>query len=275
MPLTLRWKGSAGFAVEGDGLRPETLGGPADSARRIEVSAGNGTVELGDLFAIDGDGGDGSLVFEGDLRSVRGLGSGMGAGRIEVRGEAGPAVGSGMTGGTIVVDGSVGPWAGAEMRGGMIRVGGSAGDFAGAALPGSRVGMREGVILVAGDAGADVGLAMRRGVIAVGGRMGDGAGRGMVAGSVFGFGPVGRHPGAGMKRGTLALFGLVDADSSPILPTFEPSGSFRPHVLTLYLRQLAGWGFAVPPGAFAGRVRRYNGDRVAGGKGEILVASGG
>jgi len=273
MPMTLRRQGGGGPIVDGDGLRPETLNGPAADARRLRVPVGNSTAEVGELFEVDGDGGDGHLIFEGDLRSVRGLAAGMASGRVEVRGDAGPALGRGMAGGSIDVEGSAGAWAGAEIRGGMIRVRGRAGDHLGAALPGGRVGMRDGVILVDGDAGADVGLAMRRGLIAVGGRAGDGLGRGMVAGSIFAFGPVGRHPGSGMKRGTLALYGLDDPDA-PGLPTgFEPSGTFRPHTLAIYLRRLLDWGFAVPEAAFAATVRRYNGDRVEGGRGEVLVAA--
>ena len=273
MPLTLTWNGPIGRAVDGDDLRPESLALPAADAACLLVPAGNSTVELGELFRVEGDGGDGVLIFEGDLRPVRGLASRMEEGRVLVRGDAGPRLGSGMLGGSIEVEGSVGRWAGAEMRGGLIRIRGDAGDLLGAALPGSRLGMRGGVILVDGDAGDDVGLALRRGLIAVGGRMGEGAGRGMIAGSIFGFGPVGRGLGSGMKRGTLALFGAGGpADFEPA-PSFEPSGSFRPHVLDLYLSRLRGLGFDVPGAAFASPIRRYNGDRLEGGRGEILVGS--
>ena len=270
MPLTLRPRTTAGPIVDGDGLRPETLAGPADDARRIRLGVGNASAEVGELFEVEGDGGDSSVIFEGDFRKVRGLATGMATGRVEVRGDAGPMLGLGMLGGSIEVRGDVGPWAGAEMRGGLIRVRGSAGDFLGAALPGSRVGMRDGLILVDGGAGEDVGLAMRRGLIAVGGRSGDGLGRGMVAGSIFAFGPVGRHPGSGMKRGTLALFG---PEAPELSPSFEPSGSFRPHFLTIYLRELRDRGFAVPEAAFAAAVARYNGDRIEGGRGEVLACS--
>ena len=270
MPLTLRPRTTAGPIVDGGGLRPEALAGLADDARRVRLGVGNASAEAGDLFELEGDGGDSSLVFEGDFRKARGLASGMASGRVEVRGDAGPMLGMGMVGGSNEVRGSVGPWAGAEMRGGLIRVRGSAGDFLGAALPGSRVGMRDGLILVDGDAGEDVGLAMRRGLIAVGGRSGDGLGRGMVAGSIFAFGPVGGYPASGMKRGTLALFGPGEPD---LLPSFEPSGSFRPHFLTIYLRELRDRGFAVPEAAFAAPVVRYNGDRIEGGRGEVLVGS--
>jgi len=269
MPLTLEWKGPIGRPVDGEGLRPETMAGAAREVARLPVPAGNATAELGELFRVEGDGSDGHLIFEGDLRPVRGLASGMAWGRVELRGEAGPRLASGMLGGSVEVEGSAGAWAGAEMRGGLLRIRGDAGERLGAALPGSRVGMRDGVILVDGGAGPDAGLALRRGTIAVGGRLGLGAGRGMVAGSIFGFGPVDRGAGAGMKRGTLALFGL---DGPELLPSFEPSGTLRPDFLTIYLRELRVLGFPVPEAAFAAPIRRYNGDRVVGGRGEVLVA---
>jgi formylmethanofuran dehydrogenase subunit C len=271
MALRFVWNGGGGPPIDADAIRPGAFAGlDAAGAARVEVGAGNVMVPLGVLAKIEGDGADGLLIFEGDLRRVAGLGSGMASGRIEVRGDIGPRLGAGMTGGEIEVSGSAGIWAGAEMAGGSIRIRGDAGDCLGAALPGSRLGMREGVILVDGDAGEDVGLAMRRGLIAVGRRTGPGLGRSMIAGSIFAFGPIGRAAGAGMKRGTLALFGGDDPDGG-LLPTFAPSGTFRPHTLSIYLRQLAAWGFAVPEAASSAPVRRYNGDLVEGGQGEILV----
>jgi formylmethanofuran dehydrogenase subunit C len=272
MPLTLTWKGPIGRAVDGEGLRPDTLAGPIDEVARLEVRAGNGTVELGELFQLKGDGGDGHLIFEGDLRPVGGLASGMASGRVDVRGDVGPRLGSGMVRGSIEVEGSAGIWAGAEIRGGLLRIMGNAGNLLGAALPGSRLGMREGVILVDGDAGDDVGLGLRRGLIAVRGRMGQNPGRGMIAGSIFGFGPVGRGVGSGMKRGTVALFGTGAQRDFELLSTFEPSGSFRPHVLALYLKHLRSLRFDVPESAFASSIQRYNGDRVEKGRGEVWVA---
>lgn len=117
MPLTLTWNGPSGCPVQGDGLRPETLGNRAAEVARLRVPVGNGSAELGELFRLEGDGGDGHLIFEGDLRPVRGLASGMVTGRVEVRGDVGPRLGSEMVGGSIEVEGSAGHWAGAEMRG--------------------------------------------------------------------------------------------------------------------------------------------------------------
>jgi formylmethanofuran dehydrogenase subunit C len=276
MPLTLLWRDATHLPVEAEGLRPDALSPlPAAEAARTTVAVGNGSAELGDLFQVEGDGEDGHLMIEGDLRHVRRIGEAMASGRLTIRGDVGAGLGNAMSGGLIEVQGAVGDWAGAEMRGGRLHIRGSAGRFLGSALPGSRLGMREGVILVEGSIGHDAGLAMRRGLIAVSGPSGDDLGRGMVAGSVFVFGPIGARGGAGMKRGTLALFGLDDPSVTALPPTFTPSGRSRPPFLTIYLWQLVRWGFPVPEAAFSGAVERYNGDLAVHGQGEALVWCGG
>ncbi len=273
MPLELQWLGATRLPVSADDLLPEALAplSPAERAR-WPLRVGNGSVPLAELFRIDGSSDDGHLVLEGDLRQVRGLGRGMTAGSISIRGDVGAELGAEMAGGTIEVEGSVGDWAGAGLRGGHLRVKGNAGRFLGAAYPGSRSGMREGVILIEGSVGDDAGLAMRRGLIAIAGESGEGLGRALIAGSLFAFGPVGRLAGAGMKRGTLALFGLTAPSNPELLPTFAPSGRSRPPFLTIYLRRLRQWGFPVPESAFAGTLDRYNGDLGTRGQGEVLIA---
>ena len=127
--------------------------------------------------------------------------------------------------------------------------------------------MREGVILVDGAVGEEAGRRMRRGLIAVAGAAGDGPGRGMIAGSLFVFGPLGSYAGLGMKRGTIAAFG---AEKTELLPTFVSSGHFRFPFLTIYLKQLASWGFPIPPDVFSLEMERYNGDLAERGQGELL-----
>ncbi len=266
MPLTLTWLGSTSFPVEAVGLRPDDLSQVEFAKQTIPV--GNASAEVGELFRVSGEGGDGRLVLEGDLSHLRGLGQALASGSITVRGPVGPRLGAEMTGGTIDVEGNVGGWAGAEMRGGVIRIRGNAGEGLGAAFPGSRVGMRDGVILVDGSSGDDAGLAMRRGLIAVSGASGKGLGRGMIAGSIFACGPVGTFPGASMKRGTIVL---MEGTEASLLPTFAPVGPVRPPFLAVYLKTLHRWGFRLPETAFSVPWERYNGDLVETGQGEILV----
>jgi formylmethanofuran dehydrogenase subunit C len=240
-------------------------------ATRQPLPVGNTVIEAGELFAIEGDGNDGHIRFEGDLRSVRGIGQGLSAGAIEVRGDAGGLLGAEMTGGSIDVEGNVADWAGAEMRGGFLRIKGQAGDSLGGAFPGSRLGMREGVILVEGSIGDGAGSVMRRGLIAVSGRAGDDLGRSMIAGSIVVAGATGNRLGAGMKRGTVVVLGSPADRPTALLPTFVPSGRYRPPFLALYLARLRDWGFPVPAPAFSASLERYNGDLAERGQGEIWL----
>src|SRR4051812_47483305 len=126
MSLTLTWRSVTSLPVDGSTLCPETFKGlSADEACRRPLRLGNATVDLGELFAVAGDGGDERLTVEGDLVHVHGLGRGLSAGHLLIKGEAGPQLGAEMTGGLIEVEGPVGDWAGAEMRGGRIAIRGS------------------------------------------------------------------------------------------------------------------------------------------------------
>ncbi len=271
MPLTMRWKGSTSLPVEGESLRPDGFAGLSSAEVAVRhLLVGNAEAEIGDLFEVSGDCGDGTIILEGDLRHVNRIGRGMSGGSIAIRGSVGVGLGQGMLGGAVALDGLAGDSAGMGMRGGILRIRGSAGDNLGGCEPGARLGMRGGVILLDGDAGHDAGHVMRRGSIAVSGRCGDGLGRGLVAGSLFAFGAAGSSIGLGMKRGTIALFG---SDPPQIGPGFAPSGRDRPTFVTIYLRRLRECGFPVAQVAFAGTMTRYNGDRTERGQGEILVAT--
>jgi formylmethanofuran dehydrogenase subunit C len=266
LQLRCTYKGSV--PVEAPCVAPDLLAGMNTSQiAALPVQHGNAVATLGDFFTITGDPADADVVIEGDCTRIKWLGTKMAGGRLTIRSPVGTHLGSTMTGGTIEVHGDADDWVGAEMRGGLIRVHGSAGNHAGAAYPGSRRGMRGGELLVNGNAGDELGAVMRRGLIAVGGRVGAFAAAGMVAGSMFVFGPFGPNPGAGMKRGTLAAFG----PSPELLPTFRYDCTYRPAFMDLYLRRLAAHGFVVRAG---GPVRRYRGDLVALGMGEILISTG-
>jgi formylmethanofuran dehydrogenase subunit C len=266
--MTLTWASDTRIPVEAECITPDNLQGksPGEIAL-LPVQHGNAQVPLGEFFRVSGDAGDGRLVIEGDCSRVKWIGAGMSSGEITVRGDAGMHIGAEMTGGRIEVHGNVSDWVGAEMGGGHLHVHGNAGHLAGAAYRGSRLGMRGGVLLIDGKAGHEVGAGMRRGLIAVGGEVGDFAGVSLIAGSLFLFGPCGARAGAGMKRGSLAFLG-----SSPaLLPTFRYTCTYDPVFLRPYLRRLREWGFAVQDHHLGGSWRRYAGDLVALGKGEILI----
>jgi formylmethanofuran dehydrogenase subunit C len=266
--LLLKYKSTTTIPIEAEVITPEQFVGktPAEIAR-LPVQHGNAQAPLGEFFVVEGDADDRQLVLEGDCSRVKLVGTGMKGGRITVHGNIGMHVGAEMTGGAIHVHGNAADWAGAEMRGGLIHVQGDAGHLVGAGYRGSRLGMRGGVILVDGQAGNEIGANMRRGLIAVGGATGDFPGVGLIAGSVFLFGQPGQRLGAGMKRGTIALFG----PEAPLLPTFRLDCIYRPLFMQIYLRQLQAWGFTPPSRITTGSYRRYSGDLVGLGKGEVLV----
>jgi formylmethanofuran dehydrogenase subunit C len=266
--LRLRYHGTTTIPLEAESVTPDNLAGktPAEVAA-LPLQHGNAPAPLGDFFHVEGDATDGDIVVEGDCSRVKLLGAGMTRGRLTILGNAGMHLGAEMQGGEIQVHGQSGDWVGAEMRGGCIHVHGDAGHLVGAAYRGSRLGMRGGVILIEGKAGNEVGATMRRGLIAIGGACGDFPGVSLIAGSIFLFGSGGARPGAGMKRGTLAFLGTTPT----LLHTFRYACTYRPVFMALYLRQLRSWGFPVEDRFLRGSWRRYCGDLVALGKGEVLT----
>jgi formylmethanofuran dehydrogenase subunit C len=265
---TLTYNGAAGaIPLEAECLTPDRLlGQSADGMARLPVWHGNREETLGQFFTIDPSGAD--VILQGDLRRVKGIGARMTAGRLIVHGSVGMHAGAEMSGGELLIHGDADDWLGAEMHGGRIWVRGNAGNLVGAAYRGARRGMRGGEILIDGNAGQEVGITMRRGLIAVGGRVGDYAGGGMIAGSLFVFGemPETKRLGAGMKRGSIVLLRATP----PMLPSFADAGVYDPLFVELYLRHLRGLGFG-PAKIEHMIMRRWCGDRLALGKGEILT----
>jgi formylmethanofuran dehydrogenase subunit C len=126
--------------------------------------------------------------------------------------------------------------------------------------------MRGGAILIDGRAGNEIGATMRRGLIAIGGATGDFTGVNLIAGTILVFGQAGIRLGANMKRGTLALF----SPPTPLLPTFRYDCDYHPAFIDVYLRRLADWGFRTAAHYRDGSYRRFTGDLVSLGKGEVL-----
>lgn len=207
----------------------------------------DGSVHLGDLFALDGHP-QGKIRFVGQLDQADRLGAGL----IE---------------GEVIVDGSVGREAGLAQSGGTIDIGGDAGPRAGAAPPGFKRGMTGGELIVRGSAGAEAGAAMRRGLLVILRAAGERTGLGMIAGTVVVFGPVGDDTGLWSKRGSVVALGRITPP-----PTYFYACTFQPAYLRLLLTRLrSSYGLPVRPRHLNGLYHRYSGDMAELGKGEILA----
>ena len=212
---------------------------------------------------------DSEIRFLGPCGNVKGIGAKIQEGRIVVEGNAGMHLGAEMRGGEIVVEGDVSDWCGAEMSGGRIRIQGNAGDHTGAAYRGAQRGMTGGELLVEGNCGHETGHAMRRGLIAVGGSLGDAVGFQMSGGTILAGRSLGEHAGAGLKRGTIAWLG--EGVAPRILATYRRSVRLQPTFLRIYLQSLERQGFPLPEGCREAEYRRYCGDFLDLGRGEILL----
>jgi len=269
MPLRFEYRTTSTVPIEVAGLVPSAVCEKSlAEIERLPIWHGNRQRPLAEFFRVSGSAADHCLEFVGDLSSVQRLGTGMTEGSLRIEGSAGRHLGAEMRGGSIDVSGAADDWLGAEMHGGVIRVRGNAGDLVGAAYRGSPRGMTGGTILVEGNVGQEAGHSMRRGLIAVGGSAGEFAATNMIAGSLLVFGRCGTRPGAGMRRGTLALLG---GQMPELLVSFRPGSICRPQFMRLFLRWLAEQDFPVPEGLLDADYRIYHGDRLAIGRGEILV----
>jgi formylmethanofuran dehydrogenase subunit C len=269
MPLRLTLRKKTSVPLEVEGITPDTVRDKSlAEIEKLEIFEGNVKSRLADFFTVGGDANDEIHEWEGDLAGVHWIGAKMQSGRIVVSGNAGRHIGSEMRGGEIHVQGNAGDWVGGEMHGGLIHVRGKAGHLVGAAYRGSARGMTKGTILIGGEAGNEIGHSMRRGLIAIGGGIGDLAGINMLAGSILLFGDSGIRHGAGMKRGTIAFLG---GKAPPLLPTFRRACRYRPQVLQLIYRHLRRLDFAFDESLLTGACDLYNGDFLAGGRGELLI----
>jgi formylmethanofuran dehydrogenase subunit C len=280
MPLHLTLHTQPDVPLEAEAITPDRFSGLSETQiADVPIMHGNRSAKLGDFFRVtpsptlppSASSGqalqvEGEVVLEGDLSRVKRIGEGMTQGRITIKGNVGMHLGAGMSGGQIIVEGDAGDWVGAEMQGGRIVVKGDAGHLVGSAYRGSRKGMLGGEIVVHGNAGAEVGNGMRRGLIAVGGDSGDFTGVNMLAGTIIVLGEMGWRSGAGMRRGS-----IISMRAARILPTFNFDCVYRPTFLRLYLRHLRALGLPIDDAFIAGRYRRWSGDMVDLGRGEILL----
>ena len=277
MPLTFTARNLDGLPIEMQAVLPTAL---ADKSlaeiERWPVQQGNRQLPLAEFFGISGEASELVWHFEGDLKRVHWLASGMDAGTIHVAGSVGRHAASGMKGGTLRIDGDAGDCLGAEMSGGLVDVAGSAGNLVGAPYRGGRRGMTGGTILIRGSAGDELGRAMRRGLIAVAGDVGAAGGYDFLAGTILIGGSAGPRLGAGTRRGTIVLSRTPSKSSEkPISlqlpPTFRRAGRFQPTFLRLLARHLAQFDFPFSLDVAAAEYETYVGDLLTVGKGEILV----
>lgn len=270
MALTIALHTPSSIPLEVDSIRMENVRAQSvDAVRATLIQRGNQQVSLGEFFSINGSASDDeTMVWQGDLSKVKLIGTGLASGKILVEGNVGMHLGAEMRGGEITVRGNAADWLGAELHGGRIRVHGNAGHMVGAVYRGGHKGMTGGEILIDGSTGNEMGNTMRRGLIVVGGPCGDFAGVNMIAGSVLVFGEPGIRCGAGMKRGTVGLLGTSTPD---ILPTFKYACTYQPTFLRVYLKYLSQLGFPVPADALHASYKRYCGDLLEVGKGELLT----
>jgi formylmethanofuran dehydrogenase subunit C len=269
MPLRFTLRARTNVPLEVEGITPDVLRDKSlAEIERLEIFEGNVKTSLAEFFTVSGDPSDDVHEWTGDLAGVHWIGAKMQSGRIVVEGNAGRHIGSEMRGGEIHGLGDASDWVGGEMHGGLIHVRGRAGHLVGAAYRGSAKGMTKGTILVGGDAGNEIGHSMRRGLIAIGGNIGDLAGINMLAGSIFLFGESGIRHGAGMKRGTIAFLGK---SAPPLLPTFRRACRYQPEVLPLIYHHLRRLKFSVSDELLSCSYDLYNGDFLAGGRGELLI----
>lgn len=270
MTLTLSLKHETSIPIEVDSVCMEVV--REQSAAQVAttlVQHGNRQVELGEFFDIAGSADDEHIVWQGNCERVKLIGTHLASGSIRVEGNAGMHLGAEMTGGEITVTGNAADWCGAEMHGGRIRVHGNAGHLVGAVYRGGRRGMTGGEIVIDGSAGNEIGHTMRRGFIMVGDRSGDAPGFNMIAGSIFLCGDDnGIRPGAGMRRGSVVY--LANDGHPEVLPTFRYAGTWRPTFLRFTLLDLRSRGVDVPDEYLNSEYRRFNGDFLEMGKGELL-----
>lgn len=271
MPLVCELRHITSIPVEVDMLRLENLCRlSASEAAHCLVQFGNSQVPLGEFFDVSGHAADDqTVIWRGNCGHVKGIGAGLRSGVIRIEGSAGLHLGADMTGGRILCEGSAGDWAGAEMRGGQLEIRGDAGDGVGGAYRGGQRGMSGGQILIHGRVGHELGRAMRRGLIAVAGDCGDAPGYAMIAGTIVLCGAVGQRLGAGMKRGSLIC---LSSHAAPrLLPGWKASGEWSPEFLRPLLKSLRAARFPLPDDCDAAVWRRFVGDFLELGKGEILL----
>jgi formylmethanofuran dehydrogenase subunit C len=263
--ITLTLRAPLDRALDADAISADRLAAlSAQEISALRLWDGRNVVTLGDVFSVSGERSQ-TVVLEGDLAMLHGVGSTMAAGALEIQGAIGNSVGARMLGGAITVQGSAANDAGSGMSGGSLVIAGNVGDRAGGAMQGASKGMTGGHIIVRGSAGREAGARMRRGVLCCA-AAGPFTGLGMIAGNIIVAGAIGDGVGAGNKRGSIVALGGVRVPQ-----TYAYACTFRPPHLSLMLLFLRErFALSVDDAHVHGLYKRYSGDLADIGKGEIL-----
>jgi len=270
--VTLVLKEALTIPVEAESICPDVFADKnCHEIESLPLHHGNRKKKLAELFEVHGERST-HIRIESDVSHVKKIGYGMTKGTIVIKGNAGMHLGAAMSNGQIIVEGNASDWLGAEMKGGVIRIKGDAGNFVGATYRGSKSGMNQGMLIIEGNAGNEVGERMRKGTIVIMGKAGDFLGVGMIGGTIIVFGRIGMRAGAEMRRGSIIAF-QEECSVAPLqlLPTFRYNCTYSPTFLRVYLKTLQRYGLGIKEEYITGSYRRYNGDIVELGKGEILV----
>ncbi|MBI4731640.1 MAG: formylmethanofuran dehydrogenase subunit C [Chloroflexi bacterium] len=247
---------------------PETVFGRTKAEiERLPVVVSGRQVRLGDVCRVRcSSKGQDRLSLRGETSNLERVGTCMGVGTMVVEGDAGYGTGEEMNGGTIEILGNAADCLGLALHGGQIRAAGNVGDWCGANSPGEKDGMTGGVILIGGNAGREAGAGMRRGLIYAAGDVGEFCAARMNAGTFLCAGRLGKYAGIGMKRGS-----LVAGKISGMLPGFQSAGEADTEWLKICLVMLGKINVHVPEEWSRMTPKRYTGDPLEMGKGEILV----
>lgn len=254
-------------SLDVEGLTPDRAAALSENEiAQLPVWHGRRRAQLGEFFEVRG-GNAPALVIQGSVAHVHGIAMGMAGGDLLIEGDAGKATAADMRGGRVEIRGNVGDDAGAGMSGGVLDISGDTGDRLGAARPGAQKGMSGGEIVVRGSTGIDAAAACRRGLIVVMGNAGADAARSMIAGSLLVGGRCGDGAARLNKRGSVIAIGGLEVPSS-----YRYACTFRPPHLRVTLTYLARrYRLSFDAAVVSGRYRRFCGDLLAPGKGEILV----
>ena len=184
---------------------------------KFPIYEGNRKKKLGDLFKIEADSGDTSIItVNGDVSKVKRIGMGMEKGEIVINGNSGMHLGEKMAGGKITVNGNAGGWTGSAIKSGTIEIHGDGSDYLASPYRGTDVGMLGGEIVVDGKVGSDCACYMKGGVIKIKGSAGPFLGYRMIKGTVYVEKDCKSRVGASMTGGKIIVTGALEE----VMPTF-------------------------------------------------------